>query len=202
MLFTFQGISKPYQVTVKNNFFCFGFLKSLNECFEIPLAEITFLYEVLIEVITNLENNISTKKEFFYQNFSKGHIYYYEVVETNFIGETRIVKFICECPNLNTSYDLELSKRQILILLNYFRFFLFSTLPIDTCSKVWLQSCANFDLAELQDNSYLLFKKAEKFLSTYEYDSDIYVLIELFHCYFNHITVYKKLSELNKVSLI
>ncbi len=195
MIFSLHSIFKDFQVTFTNNSLQFGKLDSSNECFEIHISEFVHFYETIIQVLHSLDNNLLTKN-FFLQNSQKTHFYHWQIIQIPDVSNEYFIKIISECSLQAESYSLILTKEHMFKFLNCFRFFLLTSLPIDENLKIWLKYCSSLSIEQLQDNCILLCKEEQKFRNDLQIDSDLFLLIEIFHYYFSLLNVYKKLSAL------
>lgn len=196
MIFSLQSVSEVFKATFQNNYFHFGIINSSNECFQIHMNDFVDFFNTIIEILQSLDNNLVTKKLFF-ENFQKSHNYYWQIFQTSNQIQAWFIKLVCESTLNVELYSLIFTKEQMYKFLNCFQYFLFTSLPLDVHSKVWLKYCSTLSLENLKDNCILLYKEAEKFESDLQIKCDLFLLMENFHHYFNLVKVYKHLNSLN-----
>ncbi len=199
MIFSLTSISKQFEVTFINNCLIFGNVNLETECFSIHSSEFKKFYNEIYSIVKNYKNYEKhyKVKTCFFRNLLKNHYYFWETVLENGLEQRYCINLKCEDLSSNELYFLILNEDSILRFLNCFRYFIFSPLLIHDTHKIWLKYCANLkNLADLYNNFQLIYQHAQQMQQNFNFQCDLFELVELFYCFYPIILVYNNVSFL------
>jgi len=197
MIFTLLSNSTEFQVTFQNERLYFGNIKNEMDCFVIHSSRFVELTQKLIKITRTLYKNQETQETLFCKKSQTNHMYFWHIMkETN--KEEFYIKLLSKDLTYKEVFFLNLDV-DVIKFLACFRYFLLTSLPLSSNSKMWLKHCTTLDLEKIKNSYFDLYQETLSFSKQIKIDCDdcdIFDHIELFHYYFSLISACQKLSVL------
>lgn len=187
-----------FEVCFQQNCLIFGQKNAQNACFSIHSSRFQEFYEKIVNMIKE-HNSPSKVKKYFYKNFAKSHVYCYDTFLKDDQEKTFCINLTCQHFEGAELCTLTLNLDELYKFLRCFKYFIISTLLIDSNKKLWLKYCSTLRSLELQHvNLHVVLEEAKKFVNIFQMDCDLFELCELFAYYFPLVNVYRNLTLIEK----